>query len=120
LLSNLVAAAHDWIRPEASPVLMLLAEYYFPPTMRVWQLVSAINGAIFFYLSLIYAPKAARRLEKGIWKPSDVRTYLNRWIGLQMLLAIYSTMCAVAIFANFLLHHKFPERHWQWFPAVGF
>lgn len=119
LFSSLVTKAHDWIRPEATPVFILLAEYYFPPTMRVWQLVSAVNGALFLYLSWIYAPQAARRLEKGVWKTSDVKTYLNRWIGVQMVLSIYSVMCAVAIFANFLLHHQFPARYWQWFPTVG-
>lgn len=60
--------------------------------------VEVFNGAMFFYLLLIYAPQAARRLEKGVWKPSKVRTFLYRWIGIQMSLSIYSTMCAIAIF----------------------
>jgi hypothetical protein len=117
--SGLVIKAHEWISPESTPVFLLLAEYYFPPTLRAWQLASAINGAMFLYLSWIYAQRAARRLELGIWKPADVRAYVNKWVGVQMVLSIYSIMCAVAIFANFLLHHKFPERYWQWFPVVG-
>jgi hypothetical protein len=119
LLSSLVQRAHDWIRPEATPVFILLVEYYFPPTLKAWQLASAVNGVLVLYLSWIYAPQAARRLERGIWQPSEVRTYLNRWIGVQMVLSIYSVICAVALFANFLLHHQFPARHWQWFPTVG-
>ena len=79
LFSGLVMKAREWVEPDATPVFILLAEYYFPPTMRVWQLVSAVNGALFFYLSILYAQQAARRLKRGIWQPSDVRTYLNRW-----------------------------------------
>jgi len=49
---------------------------------------------------------------------SYVRLILDRVVGAQMVLSFYSTLCGIAIFANFVLHHKFPERHWQWFPTV--
>jgi hypothetical protein len=87
--------------------------------MRSWQLVSMVNGLLFLYLSWFFAPKAANRLDRGIWKPADVRAYLNGWIGVQMVLSVYSVMCAVTIFVNYFLHNQFPPDHWQWFPMFG-
>lgn len=119
LLSGLVMKLHVALGDDVTPVFILLLETYLPPNLKMWQVANAVNGALFLYLTWLYAPQAARRLERGVWTPAEVRTYLDRLIGLQMVLSVYSVMCAIAIFANFFLHHQFPKRHWEWFPSVG-
>jgi hypothetical protein len=119
LLPGPVARWHNEIRIEGSAVFVLLAEYFVPRELKFWVLVNALNGVLCLYLSWVYAQKADRRLREGGWTTRQVRTFLNGWIGFQMLLSIFAIVCAVAIFANYYLYHQPPARGWQWFPNAG-
>lgn len=116
---TLVNAFHDWVAPYASGYFGVLSEFYIPPTVKMWQVASAANGVLFIYLYLVYAPRAAERLEEGVWRAKDVKFHLDCVVGIQMVLSVYSTVCGLAILAQFVMSHRFPAREWQWFPAVA-
>lgn len=114
-----VGALHDWLAQFASPYFQVVSEFYVPPAVKLWQVASAINGLLNLYLYCVYVPKASLRLSMGLDRIKDVKFHLDCIAGVQIVLSVYSTVCGIFLLANFVLHHHFPPRQWQWFPVVS-
>ena len=102
------------------PMIALLCDLFLPTngqqlTLKAWHIARFANAAIVIGL-LLYADKAERRLDSGRWTENEVTTTFEIVRQVQLVLALYTTFCALSRFIQFALDAKLPPVGFEFLP----
>lgn len=102
------------------PMMALLCDLFLPTngqqlTLKAWHLARFANSAIVLWL-FHFADRAERRLGSGRWTDNQVTTTFEIVRRVQVVLALYTTSCALSRVIQFALYAKVPPVGFEFLP----